>query len=134
MLNRRWRKIAIDVALLVGFLAEFVTREGPDYALHSWIGIVLVPVITVHLISNLSWVRSVVARGSAHPEFSLGVLNAVLGTLVAVCTVTGFPIWLDWSSWSGWSTVHTITGFLSIVLMFVHLYRNRSRIRRLARS
>ena len=62
LLRRRSFKIAIDTALLVGFITEFVTREGPDYGLHSWVGIVLVPVISAHLVSNAGWIKRVVAR------------------------------------------------------------------------
>ncbi len=126
--RRRWTKIVVDVALLVGFLAEFITREGPDYDLHSWIGIVLVPIIIVHLIGNLGWIKRVISRGRADREFSLGVLNAVLGTLAVICIITGFPIWLEWSEAAFWATLHTVTGFLSIILMFAHLWRNRGRI------
>lgn len=133
--RRRAAKIVIDVALLVGFLTEFITREGPDYGLHSWVGIVLVPVVAIHLIGNAAWIRRIVARGREDREYSLGVLNAVLGTVVAICVVTGFPIWLEWSEAGAWVAIHTLTGFLSIILMFVHLWRNRSRISRLmARS
>lgn len=131
--RRRPWKIAVDVALLVGFLAEFVTREGPDYAVHSWIGIVLVPIIVIHLLSNASWLRRVLSKKRDDPEFSLGVLNAVLGLLATICIITGFPIWLEWSSAVAWEVIHTITGFVSIILMFVHLWRNRRRIGRLAR-
>ncbi len=126
--RRRWAKIVIDVALLVGFLTEFITREGPDYALHSWVGIILVPIIVVHLIGNGGWIKRVLSRGRADREFSLGVLNATLGLMAVVCILTGFPIWLEWSEAALWVTTHTITGFLSIILMFVHLWRNRSRI------
>ncbi len=57
VLRRRWSKIAVDTALLAGFLTEFITREGPDYGLHSWVGIVLVPIIAVHLLGNAGWIR-----------------------------------------------------------------------------
>ncbi len=132
-LRRRPIKIVIDVALLVGFLTEFITREGPDYGLHSWVGIVLVPIVAIHLLGNLGWIRRVLARGREDREFSLGVLNAFLGAMATICIITGFPIWLEWSDAGGWATVHTVTGFLSILLMFVHLWRNRSRIGRLIR-
>ena len=132
LLRRRWSKIAVDTALLAGFLTEFITREGPDYGLHSWVGIVLVPIIAVHLLSNAAWIRRVAARGRNDREFALAVLNAVLGLLASVCIATGFPIWLEWSDAEFWAVTHTITGFLSIILMFVHMWRNRSRIRQLA--
>lgn len=129
--RRRSLKIAVDTLLFVGFLAEFVTREGPNYLIHSWVGIVLVPVIAIHLAGNLSWIRRVLSQGRADREFSLGVLNAALGFLASACIVTGFPLWLDWANGTAITTVHTATGLLSIVLMFAHLYRNRSRVRRL---
>ena len=132
--QHRWPKIAIDVLLLVGFLAEFVTREGPDYALHSWIGIVLIPVIALHLAGSLGWIQRVLARKREDREFTLGVLNAVLGAMVAVCTVTGFPLWFGWSEASALAGLHTITGFLAILIMFAHLWMNRGRLVRLARG
>lgn len=130
--RRRWTKVVVDTGLLVGFLTEFFTREGPDYGLHSWVGIVLVPIVIVHLLGNLGWIRRVVARGRKDREFSLGVLNAVLGAAATICVVTGFPIWLEWSDAGIWVATHTITGFASILLMFAHLWRNRARIRQLA--
>ncbi|RZV42816.1 MAG: hypothetical protein EX269_14285 [Acidimicrobiales bacterium] len=132
VLRRRRSKIAVDTALLVGFLTEFITREGPDYGVHSWVGILLVPVIALHLLGNAAWIRRVTARGRTDREFALAVLNAVLGLLTAVCIVTGFPIWLEWSDAGVWPITHTITGFLCIILMFMHLWRNRSRIGQLA--
>lgn len=132
--RRRAVKIVLDVGLLVGFLAEFITREGPDYGLHSWIGIVLMPIIALHLSSNVAWIQRVWARRREDREFSLGVLNAVLGVLAAICIVSGFPLWLEWSDAGALSAAHTVTGFVSIILMFVHLWKNRSRIVRLARG
>jgi len=129
----KWVKIVVDVGLLVGFLAEFITREGPDYAIHSWIGIVLVPIIAIHLLGSLGWIKRVWARKRDDRDFSLGVLNAILGFLAGVCIATGFPIWLEWSDAEAWEVVHTITGFLSIIIMFVHLWMNRSRITQLVK-
>lgn len=134
MARKKWLKIAIDSTLLIGFLAEFVTREGPDYALHSWIGIVLIPIITVHLVGNIGWIKRVWARKREDREFGLGVLNAILGFLASVCIVTGFPLWLEWSDAGALGGIHTITGFLSIIIMFAHLWKNRSRIVRLVKT
>ena len=127
-LRRKWLKILIDSALLVGFLAEFITREGPNYDVHSWVGIVLMPIIALHLFSNVGWIKRVWARKRKDREFSLGVLNAAFGALAFVCILTGFPIWLELSDASAWSGVHTVTGFASIILMFAHLWKNRTRI------
>ncbi|MGI9616898.1 MAG: hypothetical protein ACR2QO_28540 [Acidimicrobiales bacterium] len=131
--RRKWVKIVIDVALLVGFLAAFVTREGPDYAVHSWIGIVLLPIIGVHLAGSLGWIKRVWARKRRDRDFNLGLFNAILGSLAGVCIATGFPIWLEWSEAAVWSTAHTITGFASILMMFGHLFLNRTRINELVR-
>ncbi|MGI9616229.1 MAG: hypothetical protein ACR2QO_25160 [Acidimicrobiales bacterium] len=131
--RRKWFKILIDSALLVGFLAEFLTREGPDYAVHSWIGIILVPIITLHLAGSVGWIKRVWNRKRQDREFGLGVLNATLGLLAGLCIVTGFPIWLEWSDAGAWAGVHTVTGFASILIMFVHLWKNRTRIVQLIR-
>ena len=132
--RRRSTKILLDTVLLVGFLAEFLTREGPDYLIHSWVGIVLIPVIAVHLSGNAGWISRVWRRGRDDREFGLGVLNSAFGTLTVVCIATGFPIWLEWSDAAVWTTVHTATGLGSIVVMSAHLWWNRRRIVRLVRG
>lgn len=132
-LPRRIFRIALDLGLFVGFIVEFLTREGPDYDLHSWVGVALLPVIGVHLVTNWGWIRSTVRRKMAHPEWSLARFNAVFAVITAVCLLTGFPIWLEWSDLGAWSTIHTVTGFASMVMMFSHLWRNRSRVKSLLR-
>lgn len=129
-LRRRPAKLAIDAALLAGFIAEFVTREGSPGP-HSWIGVVLIPIVAVHLLSNLGWIRRVISRGRADREFSLAVLNAAFGFVTAICIITGFPIWLDWSDAGIWEGTHTVTGFISWILMFAHGWRNRGRLKNL---
>lgn len=133
LLRLRAVRVVLDVVLLVGFIAEFATREGPDYAVHSWIGIVLTPIIAVHLLSNWRWVTSVVRRRNGHPDWSLALLNTVFSIMTAVCILTGFPIWLEWSTNNAWSVVHTITGFLSVILALTHLWWNRKRLGALLR-
>ncbi len=128
LLRRRAVRVALDVGLLVGFVGEFVTREGPDYDLHSWIGVVLIPVIGVHLASNWRWVTSAYRRRRAYPEWQLARFNAVFSAVTAVCILSGFPIWLGWSESGAWSTLHNITGFVSVVLALSHLWRNRKRL------
>ena len=132
-LSSRGVKIVLDVVLLVGFIAEFVTREGPDYAIHSWIGIVLIPIVAVHLVSNRRWVMSTIRRRTAHPEWPLARFNAIFGVVAAVCIITGFWPWLEWSGADPMALIHTVTGFASILMMFSHLWRNRRRIGGLVR-
>ncbi|MDW3178805.1 MAG: hypothetical protein R8J94_15545 [Acidimicrobiia bacterium] len=133
MTRRRAIRIVFDIALLFGFAAEFVTREGPDYGLHSWIGVVLVPVISVHLASNWRWVTSAARRRRSHPEWELARFNAVFSVVTAFCIASGFPLWLEWSDSTFWRTGHTVTGFLSILLAISHLWRNRNRVSGLLR-
>ncbi len=136
LLRKRATRIVLDVSLFVGFIVEFLTREpdfDPDFILHSWVGIVLIPVIGVHLAGNWAWVQRVIRNGRDDKEFGLGVLNSALGSLAAICIVTGFPLWFSWSD-AGWlSGLHTVTGMLSILLMFIHLAMNRDRIGKLIR-
>lgn len=127
----RVARIVLDLGLLVGFVIEFLTREGPDYDFHSWVGVVLVPIIAVHLATNWSWVRATLRRRAAHPEWKLARFNGVFSIVAGVCIVTGFPIWLEWSDAGAWSTTHTLTGFASLLMMVSHLWRNRGRIRTL---
>ena len=131
--RQRVARIMLPALLLAAFVAEFLTREGPDYTLHSWVGIALIPIIAVHLTGNAGWIRAVWRRGRQHREFGLGLLNASFSALVGVCIVTGIPLWLGWSSATGWVGTHTVTGIASIVVMVVHLWRNRARLSRLIR-
>lgn len=131
--RRRATRIVLDAGLLVGFIAEFVTREGPDFSLHSWIGVALVPVICLHLASNWRWVVSAARRRSAHPEWQLARFNAAFFAVTTVCILSGFPIWLEWSESGVWSALHNVTGFVSIVLAVSHLWRNRQRLGALVR-
>ncbi len=128
ILRNKAVRVAVDVTLLVGFIAEFVTREGPDYALHSWIGVVLIPLVGVHLLSNWRWVTSTFKRRTAHPEWPLARFNAAFSIVTSICILSGFPIWLEWPGGDSLSGLHTITGFISIVLALSHLWRNRSRL------
>ena len=128
LLRQRAVRIALDVGLLAGFVAEFVTREGPDYGPHSWIGVALVPVICIHLASNWRWVTSTYRRRRAHPEWQLARFNAAFSAITMVCILSGFPIWLEWSDSGAWTVSHNITGLLSIVLALSHLWRNRHRL------
>lgn len=128
VIRRRTTRVVLDVGLLVGFIAEFVTREGPDYNLHSWIGVVLIPLIGIHLVTNWRWVTSTFRRRSAHPEWPLARFNAVFSVITAVCIVSGFPLWLEWTSGDAWVVVHNLTGLVSIVLALSHLWRNRHRL------
>jgi hypothetical protein len=91
LVRRRAFRIVVDACLLIGFIAEFVTREGPDYALHSWIGIVLIPVAAVHVASNWRWVTSTFRRRTAHPEWHLARFNAVFSVVTVICIASGFP-------------------------------------------
>ncbi len=133
LLRKRVIRIVVDVGLLVGFGAEFITREGPDYDLHSWIGIVLIPMVAVHLASNWRWVVSAVRRRSAHPEWPLARFNAVFSVMTTICIVSGFPLWFEWIEGGLLSTVHTVTGFVAIILALSHLWRNRGRLNSLLR-
>jgi formate hydrogenlyase subunit 3/multisubunit Na+/H+ antiporter MnhD subunit len=136
MMRQRRSKIVLDTALFVGFIVEFLTREesfDPDFVLHSWTGIVLIPIIAFHLSGNWGWVTRVWRNKGADREIRLGILNAVLGTLAMVCIITGFPLWFGWSDGEALVLLHTVTGMLSILLMFVHLVWNRKRIGALLR-
>jgi hypothetical protein len=135
-MRRRVAKIVLDVGLFVGFIVEFLTREpefDPDYILHSWVGIALIPIIAFHLSGNWGWVKRVWGNKGADREARLGVLNGTLGVLSAICIITGFPLWFEWSTAGVLVSAHTITGMLAILLMFVHLAWNRKRIMALVR-
>lgn len=136
VMRRRAVKIVLDVSLLVGFIVEFITREpdfDPDYLLHSWVGIALIPIIAFHLAGNWGWVKRLWSNKGEDREARLGAFNAVLGLLAGVCIITGFPLWFGWSEAGALVTAHTVTGLGSIVLMFVHLAWNRKRIMALVR-
>ncbi|MEM7337361.1 MAG: hypothetical protein AAF467_01870 [Actinomycetota bacterium] len=121
--RRRAVKITFDVIIFITFIALFITREGdfgnPErYLQHSWIGIVAIPIIAVHMTGNWGWIMRLIKRGRQDRQFGLGVLNAVFFALVAICTITGFPAWWDVA---GFATPHQITGLLAVLVMFIHI-------------
>lgn len=128
--RRRPVKLAIDVAVLVFFLALFITREGSgdSYTLHSWVGIIAVPLVALHLLGNWGWVTRLLKRGRQDRQFRLGVLNGAFFAMAAAATITGFPAWAGVESFN---TPHAITGFLSILLMLVHIGANIGPLRQL---
>lgn len=127
-------KIAVDSALLAGFVIEFVTRErsfDADYLLHGITGLALVVVVAVHLSGNRAWIAAVRAKGRAHREARLALVNLTFGAMAAVCILTGMPLWWDWTDSDVVAVAHATTGFLCAVLMIAHLVMNRRRIRSL---
>lgn len=134
--RRRPVKIAIDVALLVGFVLEFATRErsfDPRYLVHGWTGIVLLAVLAAHLGGNWGWVKRVARRRGQDREARLGLLNLSFGVTAATCILSGVPLWVGWTGAQAVVVVHATSGFLSIVLMAVHIGWNQRRIRALLR-
>lgn len=133
-LRRRPVKIVVGIALAVGFVVEFLTRErsfDPDYLLHGWAGIALLAVLALHLGGNWGWIRRVATRRRRDREARLGLLNLGFGVATVVCIVSGIPLWLEWTEAGAVTGVHAGTGFLSIVLMLVHIGWNQRRIRAL---
>lgn len=128
LLRNRAVRIVLDAGLLVGFLAEFLTREGPNYNLHSWIGVALIPAVAVHLATSWRWVTSAARRRTSHPEWPLARFNAAFAVVTAICVVSGFPLWFEWTTGGLLSGLHQVTGLLSIVLALSHLWRNRDRL------
>lgn len=133
LVRHRVVRIVLDTGLLLGFVAEFATREGPDYDLHSWIGIVLIPMVSVHLAANWHWVTSAARRRMSHPEWPLARFNAAFSAITTICIASGFPLWFGWTDNSGLVGAHTLTGFASVLLAFSHLWRNRRRLLALVR-
>lgn len=127
-LRLRVVRVALDLSLLVGFIAAFLTREGPDYDLHSWIGVALIPAVGVHLAGNWRWVENTSRRRNAHPEWNLAVFNLAFSVITSYCILSGFPIWLGWSEHAVWTVSHQLTGLLSVVLALSHLWWNRRRL------
>ncbi len=74
MARTRWARILIPALLLVAFATEFLTREGPDYSLDSWVGIALVPAVALHLTGNAGWLKRVSRRKRQDRDFGLGLL------------------------------------------------------------
>lgn len=136
ILRRRPIKIAVDAGLLVAFVIAFFTREpsvDPDYLVHSVLGLLIVPVLGLHLASNWSWITRVAARRRRDREARLATFNLVFGSMTATCIVTGVPIWVRDAEWSTLSGIHTVTGALASFLMVAHLLWNQRRLRRLFR-
>lgn len=133
-IRRRAVKIAIDTALLVAFVLVFVSRErsfDADYVLHGTVGLVLVPILALHLGSNWGWVRRLASRRRRDRDARLAMLNLVFGAATAVCVLSGIPLWGGWVEADALVATHSATGMTSILLVLVHLVWNQRRFRSL---
>lgn len=128
-MGRRTRA-ALDVGVAAFFIVLFLTREGPDYTLHSLLGLVVLLPVAAHLWPNRRWVSSAWSRKGWGRKIPLSRLNAVLAVTFVVCTVTGI---FSWAGLSAADAPHALTGFVSIGAAIVHGFRNRDRFMGLAR-
>lgn len=128
-MGRRTR-VAIDIGVAAFFVALFVTREGPNYTVHSVIGLIAVAPILVHLWPNRRWIASAWSRDGWRRKIRLSRLNAVLALSATVCTVTGV---FAWAGVGAADTPHALTGFVSLGAAIVHGVRNRDRFKALLR-
>jgi len=129
-MNSRLRRAIIDVVVAGFFVVLFATREGPDYALDSIIGLVALVPIGVHLWPNRHWIKTAWSRLGWRRKIEMSRLNLVLATSTTICTLTGIPAWIGADTMN---EPHAVTGFIAIGAAIVHGFRNRSRFRALAK-
>jgi hypothetical protein len=135
--QRRHAKVLVDVLVLVGFVVEFVSREksfDAKFVLHSYAGFVLAPLLALHLWGNAGWVRRVWRNKRHDREARLASVNLLFGTTTVICIVSGLPLWFDWNLSGVLRALHAAMGFVSILLVAVHLGMNRRRFARLVRG
>ena len=117
-------RIAIDVGVFGFFAVLFLTREGPDYTLHSVVGLVAVAPIAAHLWPNRRWITSAWSREGWGRKVPLSRLNAVLAVSTVVCTVTGVVAWVGVEAADA---PHAFSGFVSVGAAIVNGVRNSQR-------
>lgn len=123
-------RVVIDLVVAIFFIVLFLTREGPDYTLHSVLGLVAIVPILVHLWPNRRWIKSAWSRQGWGRKVRLSRLNSVLAASTTVCTVTGV---FAWAGVGAADVPHAVTGFLAIGVAIVHGFRNRDRFMALTR-
>ncbi len=102
-----------DLPLLGPFTAVFITREGPDYGVHSIVGLVLLIPVLVHLSSKLGWIARACSRAGWPRKRPNSRLNAALALATATVIIIGIPAWTG-ASLS--NAPHAISGLASIAL------------------
>lgn len=120
----------LDIVVFLFFAALFLTREGPDYTVHSVLGLVALAAIAAHLWPNRRWIKSAWSPAGWRRKVKLSRLNMVLAVSTAVCTLTGVASWVGVSAADG---PHAITGFISLGAAIVHGIRNRRLFMTMAR-
>lgn len=139
--RRRGTRIAVDIAMVVILAITPLTSErsfDPDFLLHSWAGLALVPLAAVHLAGNTAWLNRLRHQRLHARERTFSLVNVAIVGSLSVCIVSGFPLWLEWvdnaaNEESIYESIHAISGFLGVGLTIAHLIMNRHRIVQLAR-
>lgn len=121
----------LDLLLLGPFTALFITREGPDYAVHSIVGLVLLIPVLVHLSSKQGWIARAWSRAGWPRKRPNSRLNAALALATTTAIITGIPAWMGASLWNA---PHAVSGLASIALALTHLVRNRRKLLALLRT
>lgn len=139
--RRRSTRITVDVAMVAILAVTPLTSErsfDPDFVLHSWAGMALVPLAGVHLAGNTAWLNRLRHRRLHARERSFSLVNVAIVGSLGLCIASGFPLWLEWventaDEESIYESIHAISGLLGVGLTIAHLTMNRRRIVQLAR-
>lgn len=121
----------LDLLLLGPFTALFITREGPDYTVHSVVGLLLLIPVFVHLSSKQGWIARAWSRTGWPRKRPNSRLNAALALATTTAIITGIPAWMGASLWTA---PHAVSGLVSLALALTHLVRNRRKLVALLRT
>jgi hypothetical protein len=124
----------LDILLLVIFVV-LQTPRATGIISHEWIGILLGPVIALHLLVNWHWIkntlRCLMAPRSWRARIN-GLLNATLFVVMVLTVFSGLTIsevllpliGLQPSDLSAWRQLHSLLSNLGLVIVGFHLALN----------
>jgi len=126
MITKKTVRLLLDITITVILLCSYAYRITGDKA-HEWIGITLFLCITLHIIINLKWFKTIF-KGAYNPRrIIMTTVNILLAVDFAILLITGLShsrtllSFLHLSGSMVLRQIHTAAAYWSIILTAVHI-------------
>jgi hypothetical protein len=122
-------RLGLDLTALV-LVAVLANPVVTGIASHTWIGVIAIVPLLVHMVLNWSWTVTAVDRflGKIRPTMRTNVvidfglfLSMVTVSISGAMVTPGFAVWIGLSASPLWHAVHLASSNMSIIFLVAHI-------------